>query len=168
MASGEMQTMWDPLMLEAWASDNAEMAVKFLLKDGAQQTCVRLLNSLEEGSDQGEDVRRLADRVQAILQGDREQAFSIAQNVLGAVLAERQYTSALSAGMKNKIWCCPPSPARELGGHRDAERRYRKHPCPIDEPFTVNGARLRFPRDYTTGHPEECVGCNCLAIAKRV
>jgi len=160
--------MPDPLMIQAWASNNAEMAVKFLLNEGAQQTCVRLLNSLEEGTDQGEDIRRLADRVQAILRGNRQQAFSVAQNVLGAVLAERRYISALSVGMKNKIWCCPVSPMRELGGHRDAERRYRRHPCPIDEPFIVNGAKLRFPRDYTTGHPEECVGCGCLAIAKCV
>jgi len=160
--------MPDPLMIEAWASSNAEMAVKFLLNEGSQQTCVRLLNSLEEGTDQGEDIRRLAGRVQAILQVNRHQAFSIAQNVLGAVLAERHYISAQSAGMKNKIWSCPVSPVRELGGHRDVERRYRRHPCPIHEPFIVNGAKLRFPRDYTTGHPEECVGCCCLAIAERV
>jgi hypothetical protein len=155
-------------MIEAWASKNTQMAIECLLPEDTERIRTAVLNSLEEGCSQGEGRLILADRVQKILQSSRDVAIRVADNVVGAVLSESRYTGALSAGMTHKIWICPHGPFREIGGHRDAEKKYSRHPCPIEEPFVVTGVALRFPRDYTTGHPEQCIGCQCLAIAKRV
>jgi len=168
VAEGKAQPMTVTFMLEAWASRNTELAIRFLMPQESDRTRTAILNCLQEGCENGEDFRRLASRVQAITPVNRKQAVDVAHNVVGAVLSERHYLSVLSAGLTHKKWVCPARPTRELGGHRQAEQRYSRCPCPVEDLFVVNGASLRFPRDYTSGHPEECLGCQCLAIASRL
>jgi len=157
--------MTGPFMLQAWASKNTELAIGFLIPEESDGTRIAILNSLQEGCENGEEFRRLAGRVQEITPTDRKQAIEVARNVVGAVMSESHFLSVLSAGLTHKKWVCPARPARELGGHRQAEQRYSRHPCRIEASFVINGVSLRFPRDYTSGHPEECIRCQCLAIA---
>lgn len=152
---------------EAWAGRNVEMAVQYLLPQQTDRVRNMLFNTMQEGSESGEDYRRLATRIQIVLQVDREKAINIAYNVVGAVLSEARFVGHLRTGATHKNWICPAKPIRELGGHRAAQRKYTRTPCPIEAPFLVNGVPLRFPRDYTTGHPEECVGCQCLCVGLR-
>jgi hypothetical protein len=150
-------------MDETWCSLNTELAILFWAKEDERMYAL-VNNTLQEGLAQGEDLRRLAGRLCSALGTAHEEAYRIAENVIGAVMSESRYESCRRAGMTHKKWICPRAPMRELGGHRDAERRYSRDPCPLNEPFLVNGVPLRFPRDYTSGHPEECIGCQCLAI----
>ena len=148
--------------LEAWASRNTEMAMQYLLPEETERVRNMLLNTVQEGTENGEEYRKLASRVQSVIQVDREKAISIVRNVFGAVLSEDRFLGLLQSGFPHKKWICPAKPIRELGGHRAAGRKYTRKPCPMEEPFLVNGVPLRFPHDYTTGHPEECFGCQCL------
>ena len=154
-------------MLEAWAGKNTEVAMSFLLTGQSERTRTAILNCLQEGCESGEDYRKLASRIEAIVICDREKALGIARNVVGAVLSESRFLSHLASGVTHKEWVCPARPIREIAGHRQAERKYAKRPCPISEPFLVNGVRLRFPGDYMAGHPEECIGCLCMALGVR-
>ena len=157
-----------PFILDAWASPNTEFAIKILVGGARQRTCTSILNELQLGMSRGETVLEMANRVEPLLGADREQAVRVARNVVGAVLSESHYLATLNTGMTHKIWICSRNPGQQLPGHLEVEARYRDDPCPIGEAFVVNGFRLRFPRDYLSGSPDDCIDCQCAAIAKRL
>ena len=157
-----------PFFLDAWASPNTELAIKILVGGGRKQTCIRVHNELQDAMSQGDTILEMASRVQRLLGDDRKYALRIARNVVGAVLSESRFLQHLSTGATHKIWLCSRNPGQQLPGHAEVEARYRDNPCPIDEGFVVNGFRLRFPRDYLSGRPDDCIDCECLAIAKRL
>ena len=49
---------------------------------------------------------------------------------------------------------------RTRPSHLAAHMRYGENPIPIEEPFIVGGAELRYPCD-PLGPPEESVNCRC-------
>ncbi len=151
----------------AWEAENTFLATKILVNADAQ-TCDAVRNALREVVERQGEGRKQADCVQRILGVGRDQAIRIAGNIVGAVLAEAGYRRAIEAGMTHKLWLRSPSPGKTKPGHQEAEARYRPEPCPIKRPFLVNGAALRFPRDFLSGNWDECIDCNCIMIAKRL
>jgi hypothetical protein len=158
--------MVDSDIARIWRDSQTLNALTFLTS--ASLDVVQTLRSaLLEGSEVGEDTRRLTTRVQRILDTDRDSAFLITQNTLGYVLSRVRYEGAIEAGMTHKAWNsgaagCP------CEGHDAASRVYTQKPIPIEDPFNVNGILMQHPRDFSCERPSECVGCQCLMLPKRV
>jgi len=119
--------------------------------------------ALLEGSDAGETILELADRVEELTESDRRQCVRIARNVMGFVLSKARWEQAVSVGMTHKIWLCAPN--CPIFGHGQAAQRYAT-PIPLSEPFIVNNIPLMFARDFLSGHVGECIDCECMMITK--
>ena len=158
--------MSDPHIWQAWASQNTEVAIKVLVGAVNRKQCIQIHNQLQQGMASGETIRQSTSRTQDILHCDRETAERVTTKVVGAVMSESRFMGAQEAGLTHKSWVCARSPVPVLPGHMDAEERYRDDPIPIEEPLIVNGLGLRFPREFLCGKPEECIDCQCLAVAK--
>jgi hypothetical protein len=124
---------------------------------------LELQRSLVEGSSAGETIPKLADRVQAITKVDRGQAVRVARNVIGFVLSKVRWEQAVSVGMTHKTWICPSN--CPIFGHAQASERY-SDPIPLSEPFIVNNVPLMYPRDFLSGHIDECVDCQCMMFTR--
>ena len=124
--------------------------------------------NLREGLEAGEDARKLADRVQGVMGNRRGEAMGIARNAVGQTLSQARHEGHLAAGMTHKMWIYSRGPGERRPAHIEAEARYAADPCPISEPFEIDGVYLMYPRDFSSGHPEETVNCQCLQIAKRI
>jgi len=155
--------MRNPAIDRALASEAVRVSTR--LHDRTRRL---LKTSLQEGLDAGEDVRRLASRVRAVMGGERAQALQIARNTVGQVLSAARQDGAVDAGMTHKVWIHSRGPGVRRPLHVEAEGRYRLSPCPIHAPFEVGGAELMYPRDFSAGRPDQTVNCQCLAIMKRM
>lgn len=132
---------------------------------GVDPTLVsRVQGSLLEGSTGGETVRQGADRVQNITVSNREKAYRVARNVILFALTRARWARSITVGMRQKTWVsgsnCP------ILGHVEAGLRYST-PIPTTDSFVVNGVNLMHPLDFMSGHPEECVDCQCTFICRR-
>ena len=130
-----------------------------------------LKRSLQEGLDAGESFPALASRLDAQFGHRRGTSMMMARNVVGQVLSKSRHEGVLSTGMTHKLWLHTRAPeAAPRPGHVAAEAVYAAEPCPISDPFVVEGdagpVRLMYPRD-PSGPPGEIVNCQCLAIYKR-
>jgi hypothetical protein len=70
--------------------------------------------------------------------------------------------------MTHKIWIHSRGPGVRRPSHIEAEDRYAKNPCPIDDPFVIDGVSLMYPRDFSCGVPAETINCQCLQISRRL
>jgi uncharacterized protein with gpF-like domain len=127
----------------------------------------RLKVSLAEGLQEGETIRELATRVQTFMGNRRASAVVIARNAIGQTLSRARHEGHKATGMTHRIWIHSRGPGERRPAHVAAEGYYTEHPVGMDEPFVINGVRLLYPRDFSSGHPEETVNCQCAAIAKR-
>lgn len=155
--------MQDPIIRRVWESVEVLDVLRILT--GAEVDLLRLLQmSLIEASDLGEGFRKIANRVQALLDTDRISAMLVARNTVGYVLSRARYEHAVGVGLTHKTWLdggkCP------CAGHDVVGTKYAETPIRIQEEFVVNGTLMRYPRDFSCGCPQECVGCECLMIAK--
>ena len=151
---------------EVWEGQNVLQAA-LLLVSSDHDSAMRVIEALAAATSQGEDIRRLTGRVESVLNCKRDVAYHVTRNIVGAALSESHFLSARAGGLTHKIWVCPRGHDPLPCGHASVEHRYAESPCPIDEPFLVNEKELMFPRDYRSGHWEECVNCECAMIAKR-
>jgi len=151
---------------EAWEGQNVLQAA-LLLASSDHGSAMRVIEALAAGTSYGEDVRQLAGRVQSVLNCEHSVAYHVTRNIVGAALSEAHFRDARATGLTHKIWLCPRGHDPLPCGHASVEQRYAETPCPIDKPFLVNEKELMFPRDYRSGHWEECVNCECAMIAKR-
>jgi len=126
-----------------------------------------LRRNLTEGLTAGEDARKLADRVQSVMGNRRSDAINIARNTMGQVLSKARHEGHLATGMTHKIWIYSRGPGHRRPSHVAAEARYAANPCPLDQPFIIDGFELMYPRD-PAGPPEEIINCQCLQIARRL
>ncbi len=127
-----------------------------------------LKRTLSEGISAGEDIRRLTDRVQGVMQNSRQAATATARNAVGQTLSRSRYRGQVAAGMTHKVWLHSRGPGERRPGHVAAEGRYAREPAIIDQPFVINGAALMYPRDHSAGRPGETVNCQCLHLARRL
>ena len=135
------------------------------LIDNASRRILR--RSLTSGLTAGEDIRRLADRVQSVMGNRRAAAMTVARNTVGQTLSASRHRGHLAAGMTHKWWLHSRGPGERRPAHVAAEGVYAKNPIPLGERFIVNGKGLLYPRDFSSGHVDECVNCQCVQIAKR-
>jgi hypothetical protein len=126
-----------------------------------------LRRNLIEGVTGGEDIRALADRVQDIMHNRRAASMTTARNFVGQSLSGARDEGQRTAGVSHRIWMHSRGPGERRPAHVAAERHYRANPCPIEEPFMIGGAFLRYPRD-PLGPPGEIINCQCVALARRV
>lgn len=154
----------DPKISEVWASHELS-EVLHILSGASGEHLAELLCAIRTEAETGADIRRLAKRVRDTGGFNSDKAYCIAENVVGYVLARSQYESNLEAGLRFKAWVCPAGEGCPIAGHHDAGTRYRK-PIPIKEPFVISGKSIMYPRDYSSGYPEECIDCRCMGIAR--
>jgi hypothetical protein len=100
--------------------------------------------------------------------GRRKQAMSVARNSVGQSLSRSRRDGRVGSGMTHEVWIHSRGPGERRDTHIEAERRYAARPKPIGEPFVIGGVRMMYPRDFSAGHPEESVNCQCMALGKRI
>ena len=123
-------------------------------------------NQLAQGLDAGEDIRKLADRVQSVMGNRRTAAMTIARNSVGSALSESRQAGQQRAGMTHKIWMHSRGPGERRDEHISAEKDYASSPIKMSEPFFVGGEWLKYPRD-PQGSPKNVINCQCVTIATR-
>jgi phage portal protein BeeE len=159
----------NPAITEALKSESIIVSTKI-----DERTRRELKARLEEGLSQGEDTRKLTDRIEEYFGGRRGQAMAVARNTIGQTLSKARHAGAADAGMTHKIWLHTRAPeAAPRPGHVAAEAVYAAAPCPAEVPFEIarddgSIARLMYPRDPACGDAGEIVNCQCLAIYKRI
>lgn len=154
-----------PIIARVWRSAETLDVLRTLT--GVETELLRSLQeALTAGSECGEDVRKLADRVQSLLDTDRSSAMLITRNTVGYVQSRAHHETATKARLTHKVWL--HTPQCPCLGHDLAGRRYGENPIPIGEHFEINGTRMLYPRDFSCGRPQECVGCQCVAICKYI
>lgn len=163
LEDGTRRLLSSPRIVQAIRSD--ALRVSTLIDNYTRQL---LRDRLAEGVAAGEDVRKLADRVQAVMGNRRAAAMSVARNSVGQALSSSRHAGHLAAGMTHKGWIHSRGPGERRPSHIEAEHRYMPEPILLTEPFIINGVRLMYPRDFSAGRPAETVNCQCLQIAKRV
>jgi len=146
----------------AGAMDSAAMRWGSTI-DGRTRQVLR--RELLDGVAAGEDVRRLADRVQGVMQNRRKGAIAYARNIMAQGLSESRGHSAPAAGRDRKRWMHSRGPGERRPAHIAAEAAHRAG-IPIDEPFLVNGVAMDRPRD-PTAPPGETINCQCVALYGR-
>lgn len=127
-----------------------------------------LRTSLIEGSEAGEDVRHLADRVQAVMGNRRRDAINQARNAVGQALSVARHDGHRAGGMSHKGWVHSRGPGERRPAHIAAEVHYMAAPIRLEERFRVGEAMLLYPRDASAGAPAETINCQCLQIALRL
>lgn len=163
LEDGTRRLLSSPGIVQAVRSDAIRVST---LIDNYTRQLVR--DHLAEGLSAGEDVRKLADRVQAVMGNRRAAAMSVARNSVGQALSSSRHAGHLAAGMTHKGWIHSRGPGDRRPGHIEAEHRYMPEPIPLTQPFIINGVPLMYPRDFSAGRPAETVNCQCLQIAKRI
>ncbi|MFW6124794.1 MAG: phage portal protein [Pirellulales bacterium] len=126
-----------------------------------------LRRQLTDGLAAGEDVRKLADRVQHVMGNRRSDALRQARNAVSQSLSRARAEGRRAARVTHEIWIHSRGVGERRDSHVAAESHYRANPKPVDEPFVINGSPLRYPRD-PAGPPSEIINCQCLAIGKRI
>jgi len=127
-----------------------------------------LKTSLLDGMERGESISDLADRVTDVTGRSRAQALQDARNILGQVHGEARREGVREAGLTHKYWMHSRGEGKRRPAHVAAESAYpRERAIPEGEPFLVNGVALQFPRDFSAGHPEETVNCQCMCLYVR-
>lgn len=97
--------------------------------------------------------RTIADRAETIARTEMGRVYSMATD------ERMRQVGEIAPGAKH-FWIATPGP-RTRDTHRAAGNRYsRANAIPIDQPFIVGGARLRYPRD-PGGPAEETINCRC-------
>lgn len=163
LEDGTRRLLSSPRIVQAIRSD--ALRVSTLVDNYTRQL---LRDHLAQGVAAGEDVRKLADRVQAVMGNRRAAAMSVARNSVGQALSSSRHAGHLAAGMTHKGWIHSRGPGDRRPGHVEAEGRYMPEPIPLTQPFIINGVRLMYPRDFSAGRPAETINCQCLQIAKRL
>lgn len=78
------------------------------------------------------------------------------------VLNTARYEGMRSEGVDGKLWIT--ASGRPRASHAQAQRDYGATPIPIDQPFVVGGAALRYPADPDAPAGER-INCYCLQLA---
>lgn len=125
----------------------------------------RVEATLVRGLRAGETTQQLADRIHAVLGGNRARAVTIARTEAGQAVSTGQFMGLRAAGARAKGWMHGRNPR---GTHALAARRYAPATGAIafDEPFEVGTDRLLYPRD-PGGSPGEIINCNCVLVPGR-
>ena len=153
----------DPSITHAMSQETVRISSMI---DDRTRTVLR--RSLIDGLNEGEDIRHLADRVGEVMGGRRKQSMTVARNSVGQSLSRSRRDGRVGAGMTHETWIHSRGPGERRETHIAAEDTYAARPKPIGEPFVVGGVRLRYPRDFSAGVPEETINCQCMAIGKRI
>jgi len=133
-----------------------------------------LKRSLAEGMEAGETVRKLTDRVQAVMGNRRAAAETVARNVVGQTLSRARHEGQRAAGLSHKYWVQSQGPGERRASHALAAGEYPKSdPIPLEEAYVIHredgrgDVRLMYPRDPSAACPSETVNCQCLSVAVR-
>ena len=151
----------DPRTIAALRSDAIRISTRI---DAAERTILR--RNLETGLREGEDIRKLADRVESVMQRERADALRVARNAVGQATSQARYEGRQEFAT-HEIWIHSRGPGIRRPSHTEAEVNSRANPKPIGTPWLIGGAVLRFPRD-PLGPPGEIINCQCLVIGKRL
>lgn len=177
-----------PALREGWAAANlpgdydpsdpyiqANLALtKNLLVRIPDEVHALVIAQILEGSDAGESVEAIAERVDNVLNytgsenwENRARVISVTETtrhrngsaLAHALLNEKQRNVSLTKGWDTNM------DGRERPAHREANG----HPAiPLHQPFIVGGEELLFPGD-PRGLPENVIGCRCdLVIVNAV
>ena len=152
----------NPAITQSIKADTARITAKV-----DARTRFFLRRTLNEGMEAGEDVRRLADRVQTYVQSSRKGALTQARNYVGQSLSKARREGRVAAGVTHEIWVHSRGPGERREAHIAAEAHYAKNPKRTGEMWNINGAYLAYPRD-PSGPPAETINCQCFAIGKRL
>ncbi len=115
---------------------------------------------------EGVPVNRLAGIVQRHSGLEIRQSLRTAEQVMGYVLSKHRWMRQMEGGATHKKWVCGMT--CPILGHGQAQEDTAREPVPVNGPFVVNGVKLMFPRDFESGHMEECIFCDCLALGCRL
>jgi len=144
--------------------DLAGLNLLRLLTGRADEILFTLQASLVSGMAKGERALDLASRVETNITVDRSEAVSIARNYVGFAVVRVRWEESLQIGFTHKTWLCGKT--CPILGHGVAAERYRT-PIPIMDPFIVNGIPLMYALDFLSGHPDQCIDCQCMTSFSR-
>ncbi len=149
----------DPNLTRALASMQAE----FRLIERQRWDDVR--GTIRSAFEQGKTFDQLIDDLTSYYSGSRAAAKRAAVTEVGGVLGEARHEGFKAAGVSAKSWLTTSPVPRPT--HAAAEEQYGADPIPIDEPFVVGGAAMRFPAD-PQGPPGERINCYCVLLAAEI
>jgi hypothetical protein len=130
------------------------------------RTANMLQAQIAEGLSAGESVNQVADRVQSVFQTRRATARVIAQNASGQVYSQARHEGRKLAGFPLKSWLYSRGGGKRRANHVAAEATYAANPIGVDQPFSIGGAALMYPRDFTANAPAETINCQCIAVGR--
>ena len=171
-----LQKAGDELLKELGRDDvfslPPEKAIQFIhsrdnrLSGVADEVHAKILRELEEGLNEGETMKALADRVRA--------AFNEIEDGRANVVAAQETNTAYEfarregmkqAGIQRKAWLHSQNMAGAREEHIAAGEIYDPETgaIGIDEPFIVDGEELMYPCD-PNGSAENVLNCHCVCI----
>jgi SPP1 gp7 family putative phage head morphogenesis protein len=119
-----------------------------------------IMDTLEQGIQNGESTAKLAGRVKAAFNGiEASRALTIAQTETASAYGYARQRSMKEAGIEYKQWLTSGN-ANVRPSHAAANGQTVK----IDEDFNVGDSLLKYPSD-PQGDAEETISCHCIEIA---
>lgn len=140
-----------------WLRRHAAKKVKGI----SQTTRKQIRDTLAEGTEDGETVQALADRIDALYLDEiiPNRSMAIARTETTAAANFASFTAAETTGVRmTKEWFTMGD-ARVRDAHADAEGQT----VPIDEPFVVDEEELMYPGD-PAGSAENVIECRCSML----
>lgn len=120
----------------------------------------RIKTSLEEGINDGESMKKLADRIRAERADlTKYESMRIAQTETSSAYGFSRHEGMREAGIQRKRWLTSGNP-----NVRPAHEAANGQTVGIDQPFEVGGEELMYPGD-SSGSPENVINCHCVSIA---
>ena len=163
LAEAMRRIMSDPAITAAIQHESIIVSTKI---DAMTRKLLR--GQLAEGLNAGEDIRLLADRIQAVMGNRRKAAMVVARNAVGQALSDSRHVAQKAAGMTHKAWLHSRGPGERRAAHVRAEGVYGPGKAiAIAEPFIVDGESLMYPRDHRNGSPGNTINCQCISIGSR-
>jgi uncharacterized protein with gpF-like domain len=164
------QQLYDEIGKDSVWTTPSKDAIQFvqdranLLADVPDEVHAEIMQSIEQGLQQGESRKELMARIStAFDEIARGRAETIANTETAAAFNYSRDLAMRSAGVTHKKWLHSQSPLikEPRPTHLAADGQTR----PIDEPFDVGGVQFMRPADDSLGAgPEDIINCHCVAI----
>ena len=164
------QQLYDEIGKDSVWTTPSKDAIQFvqdranLLANVPDEVHAEIMQSIEQGLQQGESRKELMSRISAAFDEiGRSRAETIANTETAAAFNYARDKAMREAGVTHKKWLHSQSPLikEPRPTHLAADGQTR----PIDEPFDVGGVQFMRPADDSLGAgPEDIINCHCVAI----
>ncbi len=135
-----------------------------LLANVPEEVHVEIMQSIEQGLQQGESRKELMARISSAFDEiGRSRSETIANTETAAAFNYSRDKAMRAAGVTHKKWLHSQSPLIQepRPTHLEADGQIQ----PIDDPFDVAGVKFMYPTDDSLGAgPDEIIQCHCVSI----